>query len=366
MRILFVIDGFNIGGAERITLSLLPRLKRDGATIAVFSTGAEGGLTDGFRRACDLVESHPKKRKFDLRLIPLLKDTVRRARPDLIVSVLFYADVVTGLAAGRGGIPIVSWQHVPPGQDMWNNRFYHRLAYRTVLPRFRRFICCADVIRDEMRTLFGVPADRMLLVHNGVDLGRFAFRPAGGSPDGGGFRIGMVARFGPEKGQAHLIQAFGILRRSTLPDARLVLVGDGPTRPAMEELAASIGVRDAVEFAGMRNDVESLYPTFDLVALTSECEAFPVSLLEAMACGRPVVASDLLGVREAVAAGDTADLFPIGDERALAGVIERLARAPARRARMGEAGRRRVETLFDQERKQDELVRVFEETCRAG
>jgi glycosyltransferase involved in cell wall biosynthesis len=363
IRILFVIDGFNIGGAERMTLALLPRLKRDGAFVAVFSTGAEGGLTASFRAACDSIESHPKKRKFDVGLIPILKEMIAKVRPDLIVSVLFYADVVTAFAAGKGRTPLVSWQHVPPAQDMWNNRFYHRLAYRVALPRFRRFICCADVIRDEMHDLFGVDRQRMDLVYNGVDLERFAFQPIRDPAATGPFTIGMVARFGPEKGQSHLIRALGILREGSLPDARLVLVGDGPTRPEMEKLARSLGVADRVEFAGMRNDVDRLHPTFDLVALTSECEAFPVSLLEAMACGRAIVASDLPGVREAVVEGETGDLFPVGDSRALADRITRLARDPRRRAAMGEAGRRRVEASFDQSERQDDLIRLFEEVC---
>ncbi len=365
MRLLFVIDGFNIGGAERITLALLPRLKREGVFLSVFSTGAEGGLTGAFREVCDVVDSHPKERKFDIRLIPLLRKAVAKARPDLIVSILFYADVVTGLAEGRGRIPLVSWQHVPPAQDMWNNRFYHRLAYRAVLPRFRRFICCADVIREELHGLFGVDRGRMELVYNGVDLERFAFHPARAASGDGPFTIGMVARFGPEKGQTHLIRALAILREGALPNARLVLVGDGPTRPAMEDLARSLGVENKVEFAGMRGDVDRLYPTFDLAALTSECEAFPVSILEAMACGRPIVASDLTGVREAVVEGETGELFPVGDARALAEKIIRLARDPVRRASMGMAGRKRVESSFDQTRRQEDLIRLFRETCEA-
>lgn len=366
MRILFVIDGFNVGGAERITLALLPRLKKDGTFLGVFSTGAEGGLTSAFREGCDILESHPKRGKFDVRLIPLLKGMIAKTRPDLIVSVLFYADVISGFAAGGGRVPLVSWQHVPPAQDQWNNRFYHRLAYRAVLPRFRRFICCADVIRGELRGLYGIDRGRMDLVYNGVDLERFAFRPAPrrtADDSKARFTIGMVARFGPEKGQEHLIRAFSILRGGKLPDARLVLVGDGPTLGGMRDLARALQIADRVEFAGMRGDVDRLYPTFDVVALSSECEAFPVSLLEAMACGRAIVASDLPGVREAVVEGVTGDLFPVGDSAAFAEGIAQLARDPERRARMGEAGRKRVEECFDQRDRQEDLIRLFEETC---
>jgi glycosyltransferase involved in cell wall biosynthesis len=365
MRILIVIDGFNIGGAERTTLGLIPRLRRDGHHVAVFSTGAEGGLFGAFREACDRVESHPKKRKFDVRLVRLLRETIRDDKPDVIVSVLFYADVISGFAAGRGPIPLVSWQHVPPAQDMWNNRFYHRIAYRVVLPRFRRIICCADCIRDELRGLFGVDRGRMDLVYNGVDLERFVAPAGPPSSDAKEFRIGMVARFGPEKGQTHAIRGFA-QARETLSDSRLILVGDGPTRGAMEKLARSLGVADRIDFLGMRDDVPRLYPTFDLVALTSECEAFPVSLLEAMACGRPVLASDLPGVREAVEAGETADLVPVGDARAIAAAFAALARDPERRARMGRAGRLRVERSFVQERLHGHFIRLLEETCRPG
>jgi glycosyltransferase involved in cell wall biosynthesis len=359
-RILFVTDGFEVGGAQRALLDLLTHMGGARYRRILFSTGVEGPLTAAYHAAAERVVSIPKRRPFDFALIPALADLVRRERPQLIVSVLFYADVMAGMANLVNRIPIVSWQHVLPSRDVKNNRPRHRLAYRLVHPRFTRVVCCSDALADDVAATYRVPRSRLVTIANGVDLRRFAFGPLPVQRDR--FSIGMIARFGPEKGHGVLLRAFPeILKR--VPSARLDLFGDGPTRPAMEALAADLGVVGRVSFHGTMVGIETRYADLDLVVLPSDCEAHPISLLEAMACGRPVVASDVPGTREAVERGTTGLLFAAGDPRALAAAVAELAADRTRMTEMGIAGRRRVEERFELGGQLDKLLRLFHETA---
>jgi glycosyltransferase involved in cell wall biosynthesis len=359
MRILFVADGFEVGGAQRALLDLLRHMGGSRYRRAVFSTGTEGPLTADYRAATERIVSIPKRRAFDFGLVPALAALVREERPALIVSVLFYADVMAGLANLTNRIPIVSWQHVLPSRDFKNNRPRHRLAYRLVHPRFTRVVCCSDALAEDVAATYGVPKRRLVTIPNGVDLHRFVFHPLPDARER--FTIGMIARFSPEKEHKVLLRAFPeILRR--VPGARLEFFGDGPTRAATEDLASELGIAERVAFHGTTVDIETRYADLDLVVLPSECEAHPISLLEAMACGRPVVASDGGGTREVVEDGRTGLLFPVGNVEALAAAVAELAGDRERMASMGREGRRRVEGQFELHGQLDRLLRLMHET----
>jgi glycosyltransferase involved in cell wall biosynthesis len=359
-RILFVTDGFEVGGAQRALLDLLGRMDPERYRRVLFSTGTEGPLTAAYRSVCERLVSKPKRHPFDFALIPAVAALTREEKPHLIVSVLFYADVIAGMAGLANRIPIVSWRHVLPQGDVKNNRLRHRLAYRLVHARFARVVCCSNALAENVAAVYRVRKGRLVTIENGVDLRRFAFHPL---PAGRHrFAIGMIARFEPGKGHAVLLRAFREIR-CAIPGAHLDLYGDGSTRPSIELLASDLGICDRVTFHGTIVDIESRYADLDLIVLPSDCEAFPVSLLEAMACGRPVVASDVPGTRELVQRGVTGLLFPAGEVKALVYAITKLARDRDRMAAMGCAGRARVEKHFELARQLDKLLRLLHETA---
>ena len=145
---------------------------------------------------------------------------------------------------------------------------------------------------------------------------------------------------------------------------QLLLVGDGPERPAVEEKVARYGLRDRVEFAGNRLDVPELLAGSHVFALFTKWEGFPISILEAMRAGLPVVASDVNGVREAVADGSTGFLAPPQDVATFRQRLELLVSSASLRERMGAAGRRRFEQEFTVERMVQQTAEVYRAAIR--
>jgi len=171
--------------------------------------------------------------------------------------------------------------------------------------------------------------------------------------------VGCVAHLAPEKGLSVLLAAWSEVA-TAMPGARLLLVGDGPERARLERTAASF-VPDSVVFTGQRDDVAACLKALDLYVQPSLAEGLGTSVLDAMACGLPVVASRVGGLPEAVADGETGLLVPPGDPSALATAVLELLRDPERAAAMGAAGRRRVEEHFTLERMVEGYLMLYRE-----
>jgi glycosyltransferase involved in cell wall biosynthesis len=178
-----------------------------------------------------------------------------------------------------------------------------------------------------------------VVIHNGVELPRATAEESRSGP----CRLLTVGRLQAPKDPLTLVRALAELARP----GEAVIAGDGPDRPAVESEVRRLGLESVVRLAGERNDVEELLAAADLFVLSSRSEGLPLSILEAMAAGLPVVASSVGGVPELVVEGETGLLVPPGDPHALAAAIERLLDDSALRRRLGAAGRTRVSEHFD-------------------
>lgn len=176
--------------------------------------------------------------------------------------------------------------------------------------------------------------------------------------------IGYVGRFVPIKDLENLVRAFAIVARR-VPEAKLLLVGDGERREPLRALADSLGVGQATVFTGWREDLDVVYGAIDIAATTSLSEGMPVALVEAMAAGRPVVATSVGGVPDLVCDEVTGFLVPTGDPARTAGALERLVRDAALCRRMGETGRHRVAGEFHAERLVSTMEQMYEVGLRA-
>jgi glycosyltransferase involved in cell wall biosynthesis len=171
--------------------------------------------------------------------------------------------------------------------------------------------------------------------------------------------VGNVAALVPHKGQRHLVEAAALVVRQ-VPDARFVIAGEGELRAALERQIKDHHLEKHVMLLGFRPDVLSLHKAFDLFVMSSVTEGLGTSLLDAMACEKPVVATNAGGIPEVVLEGTTGLLVPPRDHAAMAAAIVRLLRDPALRDRMGAAGLRVVREKFSAERMVQDTLKVYQ------
>jgi glycosyltransferase involved in cell wall biosynthesis len=244
------------------------------------------------------------------------------------------------------------------------------VANRLLLERRDRVVGVGEAVRQALVVNEGIPAGRVQVIYNGVDLSAFrngyhdypAIRRELGAGAGDPVLI-QVARLDYLKDHATAIRTMERVVRQR-PDARLILVGEGPERGKIEDLVRAKGLEANVRLLGLRTDVGRLLSAADLFLLTSVSEGIPVTVLEAMAAGLPVVATRVGGMTEVVEDGQTGLLAPAGDAAALADAILRLANDPALGRRLGMAGRERVQDSFSEGQMHAQYRRLYEEMTR--
>jgi glycosyltransferase involved in cell wall biosynthesis len=285
------------------------------------------------------VPIHPLR---DLRALREIHAALVELRPDLIAAHSSKAGILGRLAGRSLRVPVVFTVHgwaftpgVPPLQAA-----VYRQAERLVAPLATKFITVSEYDRQLGLAARIAGADRMVTVHNGMpDIAEDRRADPGRVP----VRLVMVARFGAQKDHATLFRALAQLR-----DHRweLHLVGEGPLMGEMQALARELGVAERVQFLGQRNDVDRILSQSQISLLVTNWEGFPLSILEAMRAGLPVIASSVGGVSESVTEEETGYLVPRGDARRLRDRIERLLTSPELRIRLGGNGRARYQREF--------------------
>ena len=337
----------DVGGLERVVLDLVRESGRDGHRATVLCLERPGTLAQAAAELGARVICADKPPGFRPELVGRIADLLRADRPDVLHTHQCGALLYAGRAARRAKVPVVvHTEHGKHYADRWRTRFLGRFAARAA----RRVFAVSEDIRRELRDCGIVPPGKVACVPNGVDVDRFevtdhrtSLRREFGLPADVPV-IGTVGRLTALKRQDVLLQGFARLQ---LPTARLLIVGDGPAREELVNLAARLGVTDRVVFAGYRERPERALAAMDAFALTSDSEGMPLAILEAWAAGKPVVATRVGGVPELIADGRTGLLFPAGDDAALARLLDRLLADPLLAARLGAAGRQTVRDRYD-------------------
>jgi L-malate glycosyltransferase len=348
----YCIDTMRIGGSELNALRTAERLDRSRFTIEVVSLQPDGPLAARYAAAGIPVHAFPLTSLYapsTLRQGMRLARWLRERRIDILHCHDLYANLFGapwGRAAGvRAVITSRRWVHPLRNRVLEvANRLVYRIGHRVL-------VNSAAVART-VETVDGVSPRRVLQVTNFVDEGAFARVPtatvhalrAGLDIPADAVIVGCIARLAAVKDHATLLRAVGLLRERW-PRLHLLLVGDGEERAALEGLASALEIRDRVHFAGFQPNEPNLHHVFDISVLTSLSEGFPNSLVEAMAAGRPVVATRVGGNVDAVRP-DTGLLVPPADVDALVAGIERLLADPALRARLGAAARTVARTEY--------------------
>lgn len=360
MRILFVVTrGDAIGGAQIHVKDLAVQLRQQGHRVLVVS-----GAGEPFQQLLaqqgiphqvlpSLVRPvHPWQ---DGRAYWALQGLLKNWQPDLVSIHSSKAGVLARLACYRRGIPFVftvhGWSFAAPSP--WAG--VYRELERRLAAITPKIICVAAAICKQGLAI-GIPPTKLVTIYNAMPDVHPELRaqPGRGTP----VRIITVGRLEPQKAHADLLRAVAQLPDKTV---RVEVVGDGPLRPQLEQLAQALGLQERVTFWGYRTDVARLLAQAHIFALISHWEAFPRSTLEAMRAGLPVVVSAVGGAAEAVVPGVTGYVIPPGDQEQLVQCLQRLVQDPHHRQHLGAAGRRRYETHFTFGRLLQETLAVYRE-----
>ncbi|QVL34969.1 glycosyltransferase [Telmatocola sphagniphila] len=250
-----------------------------------------------------------------------------------------------------------------PDVVSWKRRWFNRLF----LDRLANAVnACCEFSAYALMEKEGFRANRIEVIENGIDLTRYceaadldSLREKFGFSKTRKY-IACVARFHPVKDHAMLIRAVARLT-GTDSNIDLVLVGDGPLRPQLEAQVRDLKIEKRVKFLGIRNDVADILRAVDIFALTSVSEAASLTLLEAMACSRPVVVTDVGGNPEIVREGIDGFRVPRNDDAACAAAFLKIVQDPALAKRMGESGRKRVEEIYTLERTLQRYKKLYEQ-----
>ncbi len=305
-----------------------------------------------------------------LRLVRL----IRRLRPHILHTHTAKAGAIGRLAAvlsGPARPPIVVHTfhgHVLHGYFDPVKTAVFRNVERGLARVTTRLVAVSPEVRDELVDLGVAPREKFSVIRLGIDLdGRITHgdgdsselrRQFGVPPDA--FVVGWIGRMTAIKHVPDVLAAFRRLRELGV-DARLCLVGDGPEREAIEQRAHELGVSRHMLFLGYQRDVAPYYAFFDTLLLPSGNEGTPVVAIESLAAGTPVVATRVGGVGDVVEDGVDGLLVPVGDIEAIANALERLARDPDLRTRMGQSGRERVIPRYRVDRLVDDVDKLYQE-----
>jgi len=345
----------DFGGLETLLVECVNRMPAHKYRHAVVCLTGYTAFVDRITRPDVEVVALHKRPGLGLGTHAALWKLLRRLRPT-ILHTYNLAAAEYAFTATLAGVPVrIHAEHGRDASDPEGKNRKHNFLRRRLAPFIDRYVPVSSDLQRWLRQVVAIPERKIALIKNGVDTARFQAGAAGGarvagptaSPwQPGDFVIGTVARIQDIKHHCGLVEAF-VRLRALMPDQRqrlrLSIVGDGPLLPALKAQVAAAGLDDVVWLPGARSDIAELMHSFSLFALPSLAEGTPVSLLEAMACGLPVVASRVGGIPEVIDDGEHGSLVAPADSAALAAALSRYVASPALASRHGAAARVRIE-----------------------
>lgn len=357
LRLTLVLDETFVGGVELLMLDVFKNFDPDIVRPRLICLRAGGPLAADYRDAGFDVEVLEHRGRFDPRTLPRLVEALRRDRTDVVLVTHHHR---AALALGRAAALLARVPaNVVAVHDMDLTRVGKRCLPRWAVETLR--ISDAIVLlspsqgeylhREEQVGRHLWSRTREVVIPNGVVPGpsvdaaaRSAARAALGLGEGD-YVVGIVARLSPQKAHHVLIQAFATLRER-ITAARLVIVGGGAREGELRSLTAELGLENDVLFTGIRRDVRTLMPAFDVSCLSSVHEGVPMAAIESMVLGIPMVATDCGALPDMIIDGEQGYIVPVGDSITMAERLIRLAEDRELRDRLGASARRRVEESY--------------------
>ena len=368
-----VLYSFDVGGLENGVVNLINHMppERFRHVVVALAQCAPDFCQRVQRADVEFISLH-KPPGHGIKLYPRFYRLCRQLRP-AIVHTRNLAALEIAVPAALAGVPArVHGEHGWDTSDPGGTQRKYQLLRRAYSPFVNRYVALSGQIESYLTERVGITASRVERICNGVDTLRF--RPASarqalaGSPfdDPDTVIVGTVGRLQTVKDQLNLVRAMAIARAQGEAGAqlRLLIAGDGPQRAEVEAEIAAAGIGDITWLAGERSDVPEVMRALDIFVLPSRAEGISNTILEAMASGLPVAATDVGGNAELVAAGETGALVPAQDPQAMAQALLRYTADAALRQSHGAAGRERVERNFSIDNMVARYTRLYEQLLR--
>lgn len=363
-------DGSRMHGVKRLFAWMIPRFDRTRFNVSLVSL-RKRDVSEETLDALGIEIEYLHRSKFDPATLPALLKVIDRRKIDILHLHGYGATTFGRLAGAMRRLPTILHEHANLTDTPW----FQKVADRALEPYTDIALAVSASTATFVRDARLVRPERIRIVYLGAPLDEFgrertapevaeARARLGIPPDA--FAVGTVTRLHDSKGNQYLVEAAARVVRER-PGTRFYLVGEGPLRDALEQQAQSLGLGDRFVFAGFMRDVAAAWSAFDLCAFPSLWEGTPLTVFEAMAMGKAIVATDADGLTDVLAAGDTARIVPKADAAALADAIVALIDAPDERARLGAAARlaSREYDIATFVRKMERLYASLHEVSRA-
>jgi len=341
MRIVHLIDRPALGGAERLATQLAQRQTAAGHDASVMH-----------------LSSFRFTRTLDPRGLLDLTNALNAHPPDILHTHLWGPSLVGRLTGRVAGVPVVCTWHAAPYHwgPLSDARKKLRFLSERITAGTARFTATSQAVRDAWVHATGLHNRDVTIVHNGVDTDVFTPNP---SAIGGRTAL-CVGNLVVAKGHDTLVHAAAL----AADDILWLCAGDGEERPRIQNLMARLSVLDRIQLMGRRDDIADIMSRSDVLVLPSRSEGLPLALLEAMACGLPVIATDVGGISEVITSGENGILIPPDDPQKLANVVDALLDDPQRGADLAAAARTTVETHFTLAQTAAGYLSVYEESLK--
>ena len=361
LKVVHLLASLPVGGAEDLVAAIVRGLPPRRFAPEVACLEAPGPVGAELAAAGYPVHSLglDLKHASAWRLAAAVRRLLKEIRPDILHTHLYHPNLYGRLAALGLSLPGVvaavhnSYTRVKFHRRLWN----HLLGWAS-----DRILVGSAQVWEDVRRYDAVPASRLLLLPYGIDLAELETdhspEEARGFLSVSGFVLGAVGRLEEQKGQKDLLAAMAGVRRQ-IPEATLILVGDGRQRQALERQARELGLADRVRFLGTYRDLALIYRALDLYVQPSLWEGLPLALLKAMGAGLPVLASRVSGVMELIEDGVNGRLVAPAEPEALGRVLVELYRRPKLRARLGAAARLTIREHYSLEAMLAGLERLY-------
>jgi L-malate glycosyltransferase len=365
LQVLHLLVSLPVGGAEDLVAAIVRGLDPGHFAAGVACLGFPGPVGEELQAAgypVSYLGLDLKRASFG-RLVGEVRRLLKELRPDLLHTHLYHPNLYGRLAALGLGIPVVAAVHNSYTRVKFHRRLWNYLLGRTA----DRVLVGSAQVWDDVRHYDGVPASRLLLLPYGIRLEELetslSREDARQTLGVSGFVMGAVGRLEEQKGHLYLLEALAQVRQD-LPDATLLLVGDGRLRADLERRTRELGLAGQVRFLGTRRDLPLIYRALDLFVQPSRWEGLPLALLKAMGAGLPVLATRVSGVREVIDDGLNGRLVEPGNPQALARVLVELYRQPEARARLGAAAQLTIRENYSLKAMLAQLARLYLELCQ--